>query len=81
MTTKKLNKYKWLVLPILYLAICIWTYFTATLEIEGVALPQHEAGMWGIIILHVMILLAGIGALALHYLIEAFNWVLKKLFK
>jgi len=75
---KNTSKYKWLVLPVMYLAVCIWTYFTATLEIDGVALPRHEAGMWGVIALHVMALLAVIGAYTLHYLIEGLTWIYSK---
>ena len=75
---KNISKYKWLVIPVMYLVICVWTYFTATLEIDGIALPQHEAGMWALVALHVMVLLAVIGAYTLHYLIEGFNWIYTK---
>lgn len=77
----KIYKHRWLVVPIMYLAICVWTYFTATLEIDGVALPQSEAGMWALIALHIMGLLAVIGAYALHWLVEGLTWVWDKLFK
>lgn len=71
---------KWLVVPLIYLVICIWTYFTASVEIQGVVLPQHEAGMWGLIALHVMGLLAVVGAYALHWLVEGLTWIYNKLF-
>lgn len=78
MKNQGLYKYRWLVIPVIYLAVCIWTYFTATLEIEGQVLPQHKAGMWALITLHVMALVAAIGAYMLHYLIEGFNWIYRK---
>ena len=82
---KKLDKFlhrnKWVVIPILYLTICIWTYFGSTLIIDGVEAPRHEAGMWGLIGLHVMGLLATIGAYVLHWLVEALVWIWTKLFK
>jgi hypothetical protein len=65
----------------MYLAVCIWTYFTATVEIEGQVLPQHEAGMWALIALHIMALLAVIGAYVLHWLVEGLTWVRRKLFR
>ncbi|GAI72908.1 unnamed protein product [marine sediment metagenome] len=33
----------------MYVIICVWTYFGTTVEIEGIALPQHDAGIYGVI--------------------------------
>ena len=72
-----LFKNKWVVLPLMYLTLCIWTYFTATLEIQGQALPRHEAGMWSLVVLHVMGLLAVLGAYLLHVLVELISRIFK----
>ena len=63
-------RYKWLLLPILYVVICVWTYFGTTVTIEGYELPQHEAGVYGVIGLHVMGFLAVLGAYLLHWIVE-----------
>lgn len=73
MKNNELYRYRWLVLPILYVVICVWTYFTATLEIDGIALPRSEAGLWGVIALHVMGLLAIIGAYVLHLIVKVWD--------
>jgi hypothetical protein len=78
---KNTYRYKWLIVPIMYLVICVWTYFGSTLIIDGVEAPRHEAGMWGLIGLHVMVLLATIGAYVLHWVMEALTWIWTKLFK
>ena len=72
-----LFKNKWVVLPVMYLAVCIWTFFTANVEIEGIALPQHEAGMWALIALHVIGLLSVLGAYLLHWIVELISRIFK----
>lgn len=65
-----LARSKWVVLPALYVIICVWTYFGTTVTIEGYELPQHEAGMYGVMGLHIMAFLAVVGALLIHWLVE-----------
>ena len=72
-----LIKNRWLIAPILYLVVCVWTFFTATLSIGGNVLPQAEAGMYGLLTLHVMGLIAVVGAYVLHWIVE----LISKLFK
>ena len=72
-----LERSKWVLLPALYVIICVWTYFGTTVEIEGITLPQNEAGVYGVIGLHVIGFLAVIGAYTLHWIVE----LISKLFK
>ena len=74
---KWLTNSKWVVIPALYVIICVWTYYGTTVEIQGVALPQHDAGVYGVIGLHVMAFVATLGAYLLHWLVE----LISKLFK
>lgn len=71
----------WLVLPLLYVLVCVYTFFSTTTDIDGVAVSRLDAGMWGLFVLHFIALVGVAGAFILHYLIEGFNWVFKKLFK
>ena len=61
-----ITKNRWVVTPILYAAICIWMYLTASVEIEGVALPQHDAGIISLAVWHIMLLVAYCCAWLLH---------------
>ena len=68
-------KNKWVITPILYMVICIWMYFTASVEIEGVALPQHDAGMISLAVWHGMFLLAFACAWLLHKIVHNIVYV------
>ena len=72
MTTfdKWLTRSKWVVLPAIYVIVCVWTYFGTTVTIEGYELPQSEAGVYGVIGLHVMAFVATAGAYLLHCIVE-----------
>lgn len=72
-----LARSKWVVFPALYVILCVWTYFGATVSVEGIELSQHEAGVYGVVGLHVMGFLATIGAYVLHWLVE----LISKLFR
>ena len=74
---KWLQNSKWVILPTLYVIICVWTYYGTDVEIQGITLPQHEAGVYGVIGLHVMGFLAVLGAYLLHWIVE----LISKLFK
>ena len=74
---KWLEKSKWVVLPALYVIVCVWTYYGTTVTIEGIELPQHDAGLYGVIGLHVMAFCATVGAYLLHWIVE----LISKLFK
>ena len=74
-------RYRWLVIPLLYVLMCVFVFFNTTIQLDGVVMSKLDAGLWGLFILHFMVLVAVTGAFILHYLIEGFNWVLKKLFK
>ena len=52
---------QWIAGAVMYVVICVWTYLTAHVEIEGVALPQHDAGIIALAVMHGIILFA-IGA-------------------
>ena len=54
----------------LYVAIFVWMYFTAVVEIEGVALPQHDAGIISLAIWHGMLLLAFACAWLIHKTVD-----------
>ena len=74
---KWLAKSKWVLLPTLYVLICVYTYFSTTVEINDITLSQHESGVYGVIGLHVMGFLAVVGAYVLHWITE----LISKLFK
>lgn len=74
---KWLLRSKWVLLPTLYVILCVWTYFGTTVSIEGYELPQHEAGVYGVIGLHAMAFVAAICTYLLHVIIE----LIAKLFK
>jgi hypothetical protein len=61
--------------------MCVYTFFSTDITIDGHELPRQEAGIWGLLMWHGIILVSGLGTVALHYLVEGFNWVLKKIFK
>jgi len=65
-----ITRNKWLLVPVLYVVICVWTYFGTNVTIEGIELPQHEAGVYGVIGLHVMGFVAVVGAYLLHWIVE-----------
>lgn len=67
---KWITENRWVIAPLLYLGICVWMYFTATVEIEGVALPQHDAGILSLAVWHGMLLLAFCCAWLLHKIVE-----------
>ncbi len=72
-----LTRNKLVMLPALYVILCVATYFGTTVTIEGIELPQHEAGVYGVLGLHVMGFLATLGAYLLHWIVE----LISKLFK
>lgn len=76
-----LIRYRWLISALLYALICVDTFFNTTTQLDGVVMSRLDAGLWGLFVLHFMVLVAVAGAFTLHYLIEGFNWVFKKLFK
>ena len=75
--TDWLWKNQWVAGAVMYVAICIWIYLTAQVEIEGVRLPQHDAGMLGLAVWHGMLLLAFAGAWLLHKIVEIFTKIRK----
>jgi hypothetical protein len=77
---KWLARSKWVLLPAIYVIVCVWTYFGTTVSIQGVELPQHDAGVYGVIGLHVMAFLATVGAYLLHWIVELISklWGRKK---
>ena len=76
--TDYLEKNKWIFGSFLYLALCVYMYLTATVEIEGVALPQHDAGILTLAVWHVMILVAFCCAWLLHNVVDLFSRIKKK---
>jgi len=67
---KWLEKNKWIVIPALYLIMCVYTYFSTNVTIEGYELPRHDAGMYGLLTLHIIGFIAVLGALLLHWIVE-----------
>ena len=63
---------------VILLIILVQTYFTAEVTVEGVPLPRHEAGMWGIIAWFVILALAIAGAFILHWVVRFFEWVFRR---
>jgi len=74
---KWLARSKWVILPSMYVIICVWTYFTSSVEINGITLSQHEAGVYGVIALHVIGFVAVFGALLLHWIVELISRIFK----
>lgn len=72
-----LARSKWVILPAMYVILCVWTYFGTTVTIEGITLPQGEAGLYGLVGLHVMGFVAVVFAYLLHWIVE----VVSKIFK
>ena len=64
--------HQWIAVPIMYVAMCVWMYMTATVTIEGVALPQHDAGIIALAIWHGILLFAFGAGWGLHKLS---NWI------
>ena len=60
--TDYLQKNKWIFAAFLYVILCVWIYFTAIVEIEGIPLDQHSAGFISLAAWHFMLLLAFAGA-------------------
>ena len=60
--TNYLEKNKWIFAAFLYVVLCVWIFFTADVEIEGIALDQYSAGVISLIAWHTMLLLAFAGA-------------------
>ena len=61
---------QWIFAPILYVAFCIWVFFTTEAEIGGVRVDRVTAGIAGLITTHVVFLLAIGGAWLLGKIIE-----------
>ena len=74
---KWLENNKWVLIPTLYVLICVYTYFGTTVIIEGIALPRHESVLYGLVGLHVMGFVAVVFAYLLHWIVE----LVSKLFK
>ena len=74
---KWLLRSKWVLLPTLYVILCVWTYYGTTVTIEGYELPQRDAGVYGVIGLHVMAFVAGICAYLLHLIVELIARIFK----
>ena len=76
--TDYLEKNKWIFAAFLYVILCVWTFFTAELEIKGVQFDQTSAGTFVLIALHFMLLLAFACAWVLHKIVELFSRFKKK---
>ena len=74
---KWLENSKWVLLPVMYVILCVWTYYGTNVEIEGVALPRHESGVYGVMGLHVMGFVAALGAYLLHVIVELISKIFK----
>jgi len=72
------TKYRWVIVPVMYVAICVWMFFTAEVEIEGIKVDQVTAGTAALIAWHFMLLLAFAGAWVLHKIVELFSRIKKK---
>jgi len=77
---KWLASSKWVIFPALYVLVCVWTYFGSSMTIEGVEIPQHQAGLFGVIGLHVMAFIATLGAYLIHLIVELISkiWIRKR---
>ena len=78
---KYLTKSRWVIIPILYVLVCTWTYFGSSMTIEGVEVPQPEAGIYGVMGLHVMAFIATAGAYLLHLIVELISWIFNRKIK
>ena len=65
-------KYRWVFAPLLYLAICVWMFCTATVTIEGVQVDQVTAGTYALITWHAILLFALGAAWVLNKIV---NWI------
>jgi len=63
---------QWIAAPIMYVGFCIYMYMTATVTINGVALPQHDVGVIALITWHAILLVAFAGAWLLHKTVDNF---------
>lgn len=63
---------------LMYIAMCIWMYYTAEVTWEGVKLPQHDAGIIALVIWHAILLLAIGGAWLLGKLADWITKIRKK---
>jgi len=75
---KIVTKYRWVFVPVMYVAICVWMFLTAEMSIEGIQLDQVTAGTYALIAWHFMLLLAFAGAWILHKIVELFIRFKKK---
>ena len=71
-------KYRWVFVPVMYVVICVWMFFTAEVTIEGYEVDQVTAGTAALIAWHFMLLLAFAGAWVLHKIVELFSRFKKK---
>lgn len=69
--------HQWIAVPIMYVVICVWTYMTAHVEIEGVALPQHDAGIIALAVFHGIMLFAIGAAYLLNFVMNLFGKIRK----
>jgi len=74
---KWLENNKWVLMPFLYVLICVYTYYSTTVTIEGITLPQHESGLYGLVGLHVMGFVAMVFAYLLHWIVELISRIFK----
>jgi len=66
--TKFIEKYKWGVAPLLYIAMCVYAFFGTTVTISGIQVQQPEAGFYGLLLIHAIIGIAVVGALIIHWI-------------
>ena len=69
--------HQWVAVPIMYVAMCVWMYMTASVTIEGVALPQHDAGIIALATWHGILITALAGAWLLNKIVELFGRIKK----
>ena len=66
---------QWVLAPIMYVAFCVWMFFTADVTIKGVRVDQVTAGTWSLIVWHIILLIAIGAGWGLHKLVD---WITRR---
>lgn len=74
-------KHTWVLVSILYVLFMLYAYFNTKIIYMDIELPQHDAGMWGVIFWHVFMATATLGAYIIHWIVELISLIFRKIKK
>lgn len=74
---KWISKNRWVITPILYVVMCVYTFFNTTVVVDGVVLSQTDSGFMGLAFIHALVIPALICAYVLYRIVILVSKLLK----